>query len=206
MSQKLNELIIQLSEEDSKIIAIGKALSESIGATEYTFFCHSVLNRTINLNRGYLSLLKDHNFIAAAPLVRLNLDSLLRIFASIQSEYDVENFARNVRKGDLVRKMRYNKNVKERLTDAKLVDLLKDIPSFKWVKEIYHAGSGYVHLSNQHFYSSIGVVDSQTIEGGILKTDSYVSEDEKMAGTFYMLQASKGIRFFLWDILDSLDN
>ncbi|WP_028377499.1 hypothetical protein [Leeuwenhoekiella sp. MAR_2009_132] len=204
MSEKLDDLIIQLSGEDSKIIALGKILAESIGATEYTFFCHSVLNRTINLNRGYLTLLKDQNFIAAAPLVRLNLDSLLRIFASIQSEYDVETFARNVRRGDMIRKMRYSKKAKERLTDTKLVNLLMDIPNFKWVKQVYYAGSGYVHLSNQHFYSSIKIVDLQTVEGGILKTDKYISEDEKIAGTYYMLQSSKGIRAFIGDVLNSL--
>lgn len=59
----------------------------------------ATLNRTINLNRGYISLLNKENYIAAAPLIRMNLDSLLRLFASSQSEFDYERFANEVRNG-----------------------------------------------------------------------------------------------------------
>lgn len=204
MNKELSNKLKELQNEDEKLINIGKTLIEKIGHTEFTLFCVSVLNRTVNLNRGYITLVEDSNYIAAAPLVRLNLDSLLRIFASIQSEFNVEVFAKKVRQGVKIRDMTYHKNQKQNLTDTKLVNLIKEIKGFKWVKKIYEAGSGYVHLSNQHFYSSVRIKDSEQIEGGILKTDEFVSIDEKIAGTYYMIQSSKGIRIFIGDILENI--
>lgn len=202
MSEELNKLLIELKNEDSKLIEIGKNLIEVNGMTEFTFFCNSILNRTINLNRGYTTLVNDNNYIAAAPLVRLNLDSLIRLFASTQSEFDVDTFAKKVRKGDVIRKMKYYKNHKERLTDAKLIELIKEIKSFKWTEQIYEAGSGYIHLSNQHFYSSVKIVEPNTVESGIRLTDEFISETEKIAGTYYMQQSSKGIRIFIGDWIE----
>lgn len=204
MNKELFNKLKELENEDDKLIYIGKTLIERIGHSEFTLFCITVLNRTINLNRGYITLVKDSNYIAAAPLVRLNLDSLLRIFASIQSEYDVETFARKVREGAKIRDMSYHKNNKHKLTDAKLVKLIKEIKGLKWTTEVYNAGSGYVHLSNQHFYSSVLVKESKKIESGIRKTDEFVSIEEKIAGTHYMTQSSRGIRIFLGDILSEL--
>ena len=127
MKTNLSEHLIDLGKEDQKLIDVGKEIINQIGMTEYTLFCNSILNRTINLNRGYITLIKDSNYIAAAPLVRLNLDSLLRLYASIQSEYDVETFARKVRSGIKTRDIGYHKNKKQKLTDTKLVKLIKEI-------------------------------------------------------------------------------
>ncbi|APA00047.1 hypothetical protein BIW12_11745 [Flavobacterium commune] len=202
MTEELNTLLSDLENEDTKLIEIGKNLIKTNGMTEFTFFCNSILNRTINLNRGYITLVKDNNYIAAAPLVRLNLDSLLRLFASTQSEFDVDTFAKNIRKGEIIRKMKYFKNKKERLTDSKLIEIIKEIKGFKWTEKIYEAGSGYIHLSNQHFYSSVKISGKNTIESGIRKTDEFVPIKEKIAGTYYMQQASKGIRIFIGDWIE----
>lgn len=199
MAQELTDLVTDLENESDQLIEVGRNLIDANGMTEFTFFCTSILNRTINLNRGYITLIKDNNFIAAAPLVRLNLDSLLRLFASTQTEDDVDTFAKNVRKGEIIRKMKYFKNKKERLTDSKLVEIIKDIKGFKWTEKIYESGSGYVHLSNQHFYSSVRITGPDTIQSGIRKTDEFISVKEKVAGTYYMQQASQGIRIFIGD-------
>jgi|TARA_B110000285_G_scaffold137233_1_gene153743 hypothetical protein len=204
MNEELTNKLKELQNEDKELIKIGKNLVEKIGHTEFTLFCFTVLNRTINLNRGYITLVEDSNYIAAAPLVRLNLDSLLRIFASIQSEFNVEVFANKVRHGAKIRDILYHKNIKQKLTDTKLVNLLKEIKGFKWVDKIYDVGCGYVHLSNQHFYSSVRVKESENVEAIIRKTDEFVTDEEKIAGTFYMIQSSRGIRIFIGDILENL--
>jgi hypothetical protein len=203
MNEELTNKLKELQNEDKELIKIGKNLLEKIGHTEFTLFCFTVLNRTINLNRGYITLVEDSNYIAAAPLVRLNLDSLLRIFASIQSEFNVEVFAKKVRRGTKIRDI-YHESIKYKLYDTKLVKLLKEIKGFNWVDKIYNAGSGYVHLSNQHFSSSVRVKESEKVEAIIRKTDEFVTDEEKIAGTFYMIQSSKGIRIFIGDILKIL--
>ena len=168
--------------------------------TEFTIFCIAILNRTLNLNRGYISLINDENYIAAAPLIRLNLDSLLRLFASTQSEYDCEKFAKVVRNGEKISNL-YDLDKKKKLRDSELVKRLKKIKGLSWVKEIYGIGSGFVHFSHQHVYSAIKI-DGQNINGGIRKDDMFILISEKIAGTHYMIQCSNGIRVFIGDWID----
>ncbi|MDT0645036.1 hypothetical protein RM553_19550, partial [Zunongwangia sp. F363] len=202
MSDQLEELIIELEDEEQKLIDCGKKMLNEYGLTDFTIFSTSILNRTLNLNRGYVSLINSNNYIAAAPLVRLNLDSLLRLFASTQSEYTINEFCKKVREGESIRKMNYFKNKKIKLRDNELVKLIKNIKGCKWTKDVYETGSGFIHLSHQHIYSSIKF-EKNRISGGILKTDNIVPTAEKEAGTYYMIKGSKCIRFFVDDLISA---
>lgn len=202
MNERLHEYLQRLDNEGDKLVSIGKKLIEGYGITEFTLFCMAILNRTINMNRGFATLVKDSNYIAAAPLVRLNLDSLLRLFASTQSEYDYETFARKVREGARIAEIR-DKNGKKQLRDSELVKRIKLINGFKWTEDIYDIGSGFVHFSNYHVVSSYRIEDS-IIKGGIRKSDEFISIDEKIAATHYMCQTSKGIRIFIEDWIENI--
>lgn len=202
MKENLEDLLNVLNDEGDELINSGKNLLETISTTEFSIFCTSILNRTINLNRGFISLTRDSNYITAAPLVRLNLDSLLRLFASTQSEFHYDKFAKKVREGKKISDM-YDFNKKRKLRDSELVKRLKNIKGFKWTNEIYKIGSGYVHLSNQHLYSSFRIENNQTLVGGIRKNDEFVPENEKIAGTHYMILSSRGIRIFIDDWINN---
>jgi hypothetical protein len=203
MEDELEKYLVELEDEGDKLISIGKQLLENIGMTEFSLFCTSILNRTINLNRGFITLIKDSNYIAAAPLVRLNLDSLLRLFASTQSEFDYETFAQKVRKGEKIGHM-MDAAKKNKLNDFELVKRLKEIKGLSWVDDIYKAGSGFVHLSINHVKSSYSV-DGEIMTVGIRKNDEFILIDEKIAAAHFMTQASRGIRIFIGDWLDILN-
>lgn len=204
MSNELKKYLLELEKESDDLIHIGKTLLETLGMTEFTLFCTAILNRTVNMNRGFISLIYDNNYIAAAPLVRMNLDSLLRLFASSQSEFDFEIFAKQVRKGKKIEKMLDSKR-KTLLRDSELVKRLLKIQGHKWIKDVYKIGSGYLHLSHQHIYSSIKI-DGTILTAGIRKNDEFIPETEKIAGTHYMIQASKGISIFMGDLIDIIKN
>ena len=203
MNEKLQKHLTDLDNEGDELISTGKNLLENFGMSEFTLFCTAILNRTINLNRGFVTLVKDSNYIAAAPLVRLNLDSLLRLFASTQSEYDYETFAQKVRNGDRINQMK-DKKGKNQLRDSELVKRLKKIKGFKWTEDIYDIGSGFVHLSNKHVISSYRIEDT-VMSGGIRKNDEFISIDEKIAATHYMTQSSKGIRIFIGGWMENIN-
>jgi hypothetical protein len=200
MMNELEQYINELEAEGDQLIQIGKVLLENIGMTEFTIFCISILNRTINLNRGYISLLNEENYIAAAPLVRINLDSLLRLYASSQSELDYEQFAYEVRNGKKIADI-YDSNKKKKLRDSELVKRLKKVKGFSWVKDIYDIGSGFVHFSHQHIYSALKI-EEKKINGGIRINDEFIPVKEKVAGVYYMIQSSKGIRVFIGDLIE----
>jgi hypothetical protein len=200
MSGELEKYLLDLEKENDNLIHVGKALLETLGMTEFTLFCTAILNRTINMNRGFITLINDNNYIAAAPLVRMNLDSLLRLFASSQSEYDFDDFAKQVRKGKKIDKMLDSKG-KLLLRDSELVKRLVKIEGCKWVKDIYNIGSGFIHLSHQHIYSAFKI-DGSTLTAGIRKNDEFIPDSEKVAGTHYMIRASQGITIFIGDLID----
>ena len=203
MEHELEQYLIKLEEEGDELISAGKQLLELIGMTEFSLFCTAILNRTINLNRGFITLITDSNYIAAAPLVRLNLDSLLRLFASTQSEYDYETFAERVRSGEKISKMKA-KDKKQQLRDFELVKRLKKIKGLSWVDKVYDVGSGFVHLSKNHVKSSY-MIEEETLTGGIRKNDEFISIEEKIAATHYMTQASIGIRIFIGDWINLIN-
>lgn len=60
------------------------------------------------------------------------------------------------------------------------------IKGFRWTEEVYKTGSGFVHISHQHLYSSAKIIDSGEVKGVIRKTDELVLIEEKIAGTYYM--------------------
>jgi hypothetical protein len=201
MTEDLEKKLIDLEKVGDEIIKTGKTLLEKFGITEFTLFCAAILNRTINLNRGFVSLVRDNNYITAAPLVRINVDSLLRLFAATQSEYNYEQFAKLVREGTKIENL-YDKKRKTKLKDSELSRRLSMIEGFSWIQEIYRIGSGFVHLSNQHIYSSFKI-ENNIISGGIRMTDEFIPESEKKAGTYYMIQTSKGIKIFIDDWIET---
>lgn len=203
MENELKKYLDELDAEGDQLIQVGKILLENIGMTEFTIFCMAILNRTINLNRGYISLLNEENYIAAAPLIRINLDTLLRLFASSQSEFDYERFAKEVRNGKKIADI-YDSNKKKKLRDSELVKRLKTIEGFSWVKDVYGIGSGFVHFSHQHVYSAMKI-EGQKINGGIRKSDEFIPVKEKVAGAYYMTQCSRGIRVFIGDWFDLVE-
>ena len=192
MDEELLKQIELLKGEHEHIVQLGKKMLEKIGVTEFTMFCASTLNRTLNLNRGFVTLMESSNYNAAAPLVRISLDSLLRFFASTQSEYDHENFAIKVRTGMQIDKMRA-RDTKVNLTDAELVRRMTKSGALKWVKTIYKIGSGFVHLSRQHLNTSFKR-EGDKIIGVISIDDSIIPTEEKTAAVNCMLKISWGIR------------
>lgn len=204
MEEKLKKYLAELENEGVKLISTGKQLIELIGMTEFSLFCIAILNRTINLNRGFITLINDFNFIAAAPLVRLNIDSLLRLFASTQSEFDCEIFAQKVRQGEKISKM-MDKDKKKKLNDSELVKRLRKIKGLQWVNDVYDTGSGFVHFSINHIKLSYSI-DGKILKSGILKSDEFISIEEKIAATHYMTQASRGIGIFIGDWIEIKNN
>jgi len=199
---ELEKNIEKLKEEKDKLIKCGKELIETVELTHFSMFASGILHRTVNLNRGFINLIEDSNFLTAAPLVRLNLDSLLIIFGSTQSTFDMNTYAQKVINGERINSMKDSKG--KNLRESYLVKKLSKIQGFKWTKDIYNIGSSFVHFSHNHIINS-NKVNGQTIEGGIRIDDKYVEHSEKIASTQYMYLCSKGIRIFIGDIIDMLN-
>lgn len=117
----------------------------------------AVLHRSMALLRGFSGAIRDENFLCAAPLIRLQLDNLLRFYALFIVE-DPHETSMQMFKGVPLRKQRDKKGSK--MTDAYLAKKLSaELP---WIPEVYKQTSGYIHLSEKHMFNTHGDVDEST--------------------------------------------
>ncbi len=135
-------------------------------------FCNAILNRSVCLLKGFISQINEKNFISAAPILRLQLDNLLRLSAVWQVEKP-HDFASDVMGGEQINRMKNRGG--EKMYDKLLVrNLEKDFP---WVVSVYENTSGYVHFSHKHFANSFQFSGERTIALKISDVDEYIKEE-----------------------------
>ena len=137
------------------------------------FLAVATLNRSLCLIRGFCSLLEAKNMVAAAPLLRMQLDNCLRFSAAWLVKKPHE-FAITVLRGTPIRKLKDQDG--NLLHDRYLVERLT--AEYPWVEAVYQNSSGYVHLSEKHIFNCLTV----SKKGGqfqmkITDEDSFVPDD-----------------------------
>ncbi len=149
MKQK-DDYLIELSKFESKIIdsyAKFGSTDNSYNAT-VLFFKIAVYQRALDLNRGYLLLTKDDNYYCAIPLVRLQLDNILRFYC-LSLVSDLHDFLIHVLNKKGIRN--YKDTSGNKLTDAYLVKMITK--KYPLIESIYKDLSSHIHLSDTHFYA-----------------------------------------------------
>jgi len=182
------QLLTEIDNKSKAIINMGKQLNAITPKMEtFDFLLIAALNRTVNISKAYTTLIRDNNFIAAAPLVRINIDTLLRLYASIISEYDRNTFASKVMGGELIKKMKLNGTKKDLRDDTLYLELSK-IEGMEWFTDIYKAGSSFIHLEKSHIFSSLKIADEKerTINMSIGFHDAFIPESEKFGSAVWM--------------------
>lgn len=109
-----------------------------------------VMKRSLNLISGFCLLIENHNLLCAAPLLRLQIDNVLRFSAAwlVENPHD---FANKIMDGVPVKDLKDINNKK--LTDTYLKKVLgKKHP---WLQRVYEETSGFVHLSDKHIFTTI---------------------------------------------------
>jgi len=182
------QLLIEIDNKSKAIINMGKQLTAITSQMEtFDFFLIAALNRTVNISKAYTTLIRDNNFIAAAPLVRINIDTLLRLYASIISEFDRNTFAAKVMGGELIKKMKLNGTKKDLRDDTLYLELSK-IEGMEWVTDIYKVGSSFVHLEKSHIFSALKIADEKEkiVNMSIGFHDAFIPESEKFGSAVWM--------------------
>jgi hypothetical protein len=183
------EILTEIEKKSNAIIKLGSKINRiSKNLTVFDMYLIGILNRTVNINKGFVTLMKDKNFIAGSPLVRLNLDSLLRLYASNISEFDRETFALKVMGGEKIDKINSYLGKKQKLKDKFLVDELSKVEDMSWVSYVYSAGNSFIHYSNNLMRSSRKILNKEerTIGLTIGFHDEFIPEAEKEGAIIWM--------------------
>jgi hypothetical protein len=130
-----------------------KHLIEMLEADEGKIFgldllAQAAFKRSMSLCAGFSSLIRAKNYLCAATLVRLQLDTCLRFFAAFIVEHP-HDFASSILEGTPVRKIKDRSG--NHMTDRYLVDTLGK--KYDWMPRVYEATSGFVHLSERHMFA-----------------------------------------------------
>ena len=107
----------------------------------------AVLERSLNLLKGFSLLLSHGGYTTGVGLLRMQLDNVLRFHGVVTSD-DPHGIANEILQGAQLRKLKDSAGKK--MTDARLVELLA--AKNPWVNHVYNLACSYVHLSDQHFH------------------------------------------------------
>lgn len=134
-----------------------KSLHEEKGAALYRacnaklFPCDilafTVMERSLNLIRGFCLLLVNGGYTCGVALLRMQFDNLLR-FHGVVTSIDPHEVASQMINGTPLRKIKDKTD--QLMTDKRLVEQLS--VRNPWAERVYNLASGYIHLSEHHFY------------------------------------------------------
>lgn len=134
----------------------------------------AVLNRSACLLTGFCDLIERNNFIAAAPLLRLQLDNLLRFHGAWLAE-NPHTFSEEVLKGIHIRKLKDRDG--NLMTDRYLVEKISE--KYPVMKSVYEHTSGYIHLSDKHIFNSLGQLKKDgTFHMKVSSSDGFIKESD----------------------------
>ena len=161
MPSNLDPLLDNIDNERNRHLNLGKAMLEADGRKLFSldFLAVAALNRSLSNSSAFTQMVRAQNYLIAASLVRLQLDTFLRFFASYLVS-DPHEFAQSVLAGTQVRKLKDRSGAF--MTDQHLVYSVAS--EFPWVPSVYKSTSGFIHLSDKHIYSAIqSVQDDGTL-------------------------------------------
>jgi len=156
---KLTTELSKLEEWTNHLPKIGMEILGNNGSPMYVLDLIMVgaIKRSLSLANGVLSLVATKNMTCVRALVRMQLDTVSRLFAYtyVSSPSDV---AKKVIGGKALNKFKSRDG--KILSDRYLIDKLsKDYP---WVKNVYQYTSGYIHFSERQVFDSIHSIPDET--------------------------------------------
>lgn len=105
------------------------------------------IRRSMQVLDGFTSMVRARNISCAGALLRVQIDTALRLFACTLMNADELTAA--ALKGERLDRLT-DRNGK-RLTDRHLIDeLTKLMPRFAWLNHVYERTSGFIHMSGLH--------------------------------------------------------
>jgi len=146
----LEEYLARLRDTDQSQIDLAKSIMQADGGRFYSedFLYLAALNRSRSNIDAFICLLERQNFLGAIPFIRMQLDTVLRLYA-LRLVDDPGALSHEILKGQSINKKKTSGG--DRLHDGYLRDeMAKTEP---WIKKVYESGSGFIHLSEKHIFS-----------------------------------------------------
>jgi len=172
------------------------SLAAAAGVRMDTILAWMVLKRSLSLVFGYTSLIRSSNFVSAVPLIRMQIDNLLRFRAAFLAP-DINEFVASVIEGTEIRDLTDTKGHK--MTDRYLQTQFA--AEYPWLENLYRSTSGYVHLSDAHFANAIRAKPG----GEQGQIEAYIGPDDKMISPEIYAQATEDMIRATYELLSFME-
>ena len=87
------------------------------------------------------------------------------------------------------------------MTDSYLVGLKK--VEYPWIEKVYQYTSGYIHLSDKHFYNTLLRFDDNVIEIGVSPNDISIPDSLRIEALDVMINISKALCEYIYGWLQT---
>ena len=154
--RKLKELRSQKALFLDSFVAMATGENQSIYVLD--FWMLAVVNRSVSTIDAFCDLTKKQNYLSAFSMVRLHLDTLLRLYATTLVD-DCNGLVLKLMDEQLLRKEKDRTG--NPMNDAYLVKKLSEDFGLDWVAPVYSKTSGFIHLSKTHIYSPMKEFDDE---------------------------------------------
>jgi len=162
VSEQITASLKTTKELNNELLSLSKEIIKAGDVFHVDIMTMAVANRSFELSEGFKQLIEDNKFLCAAPLLRLQIDNLLRYSATWLVEKP-HAFVAEVMKGTAIKNLKDESGKK--MYDAYLLKKLSaDIP---WISEVYRRTSGYIHFSESHFHKVFSPSDDGSFSIGI---------------------------------------
>jgi hypothetical protein len=192
----IDDFINTLESSKKEFIKIAKEMLEAENGKMYPLDIYALgtFKRAILLNTAFCKLLREDNFLSAAPLIRLYLDTLLQFYASFIVKKPHE-FAMKIMDGKQARNLK-DKNG-EKMTDSYLAKKLAKEKDCEWAYTVYDETSKFIHFSSKHIFAGCNYEDGGKFS--VCISDKMEVPDKiKMEALDVMAKITKGLLRYLY--------
>ena len=156
MSSEIEKNLKQLKTGTAQHLRKGKELVDTCpdGFTTLDLYVFGALNRSTSLLTAFVKLIEVDNFMSAAALLRLELDTALSLYAAWLVE-DPEQLAKAVMSGGTISELKDRDGFL--LQDDYLAKKLGE--NDPRMEALYKSTSGYMHLSEKHMRNAMETED-----------------------------------------------
>lgn len=174
----MSDLLDGIKRSERELLDIYAPRIRGRGIYSQDFYLLGIARRMLAQSAGFRRSVEDRNSLVAVSLVRMQLDTILRLYA-LYWVADPEEFARAVFAGKQVDRLKAADG--ELMKDKYLRDKLAE--RNPWVHSVYSETSGYIHFSQRHIFAALESNDEKPGEfafaigpGDRDKPDSYYQE------------------------------
>jgi hypothetical protein len=113
-------------------------------------FAMGIARRSLALSSGFRSMVEQRNSLCALPMVRMQLDTALRLYAGFFTR-NHQSFCRDVIAGKQIDRLKSDNG--QLMKDSYLRDrVAKRNP---WIVDVYKMTSGHIHFSDRHIFEAL---------------------------------------------------